>query len=145
MNTHLNDPCDLPPRSLAGLLSGPSGQSRGPLHAPLRSALQRPPVRGCGARCGQSLQRFFTGCAILAVIMVSHGCGTSRDGPATPPRESEPEMPETIDRSAQFRGAMVSEQIAARGVRDQRVLEAMGSVPRHEFVPHSLQIERAHV
>ena len=33
------------------------------------------------------------------------------------------------------RRAMVSEQIVARGVRDARVLEAMGSVPRHLFVP----------
>ena len=30
---------------------------------------------------------------------------------------------------------MVEEQIAARGVRDPRVLDAMGSVPRHLFVP----------
>jgi protein-L-isoaspartate(D-aspartate) O-methyltransferase len=31
---------------------------------------------------------------------------------------------------------MVEEQLRARGIRDQRVLEVMGSVPRHEFVPH---------
>jgi protein-L-isoaspartate(D-aspartate) O-methyltransferase len=30
---------------------------------------------------------------------------------------------------------MVTDQIAARGVRDPRVLAAMGKVPRHEFVP----------
>jgi protein-L-isoaspartate(D-aspartate) O-methyltransferase len=30
---------------------------------------------------------------------------------------------------------MVEEQIKARGVRDERVLTAMGKVPRHEFVP----------
>ena len=39
---------------------------------------------------------------------------------------------------------MVSRQIAARGVRDKAVLEAMSSVPRHLFVPQSLQ-ERAYV
>jgi protein-L-isoaspartate(D-aspartate) O-methyltransferase len=38
---------------------------------------------------------------------------------------------------------MVSRQIAARGVRDPEVLEAMRSVPRHLFVPESLQ-ERAY-
>ena len=38
---------------------------------------------------------------------------------------------------------MVSRQIAARGVRDEEVLEAMRSVPRHLFVPESLQ-ERAY-
>jgi len=39
---------------------------------------------------------------------------------------------------------MVSRQIAARGVRDKEVLEAMRSVPRHLFVPQALQ-ERAYV
>lgn len=33
------------------------------------------------------------------------------------------------------RERMVRTQIADRGIRDLRVLEAMGSVPRHEFVP----------
>jgi protein-L-isoaspartate(D-aspartate) O-methyltransferase len=33
------------------------------------------------------------------------------------------------------RRAMVADQIEARGVRDSRVLEAMSTVPRHEFVP----------
>ena len=32
------------------------------------------------------------------------------------------------------RGQMVRTQLAERGIRDPRVLEAMGSVPRHEFV-----------
>ncbi|WP_420843075.1 protein-L-isoaspartate(D-aspartate) O-methyltransferase [Geothrix terrae] len=36
---------------------------------------------------------------------------------------------------AQARMRMVREQIVARGVADPRVLEAMGRVPRHEFVP----------
>src|SRR5687767_12005296 len=30
---------------------------------------------------------------------------------------------------------MVDEQLAARGIRHERVLEAMRAVPRHEFVP----------
>jgi len=30
---------------------------------------------------------------------------------------------------------MVERQLVARGIRDRDVLEAMGSVPRHEFVP----------
>lgn len=37
------------------------------------------------------------------------------------------------------REQMVSRQIADRGIRDLRVLDAMRSVPRHEFVPESLQ------
>jgi protein-L-isoaspartate(D-aspartate) O-methyltransferase len=36
------------------------------------------------------------------------------------------------------RDRMVAEQIAARGVRDARVLEAMASVPREEFIPGRL-------
>lgn len=33
------------------------------------------------------------------------------------------------------RQAMVEQQLRARGIRNERVLEAMASVPRHEFVP----------
>jgi len=35
------------------------------------------------------------------------------------------------------RERMVREQLAERGIRDERVLDAMRSVPRHEFVPES--------
>src|SRR5689334_6874026 len=35
---------------------------------------------------------------------------------------------------AEMRARMVSEQIAARGIHDVRVLDAMREVPRHEFV-----------
>ncbi len=37
------------------------------------------------------------------------------------------------------REQMVREQLAGRGIRDARVLAAMSTVPRHEFVPESLQ------
>jgi protein-L-isoaspartate(D-aspartate) O-methyltransferase len=39
---------------------------------------------------------------------------------------------------AQYRRQMVEDQIRARGVRDRRVLEAMGKVERHRFVPSHL-------
>ena len=39
----------------------------------------------------------------------------------------------------QQREAMVSMQLAERGIRDVRVLDAMRNVPRHEFVPESLR------
>ncbi len=39
------------------------------------------------------------------------------------------------DDYAESRARMVREQLAARGIRDARVLEAMGRVPRHELVP----------
>jgi protein-L-isoaspartate(D-aspartate) O-methyltransferase len=35
--------------------------------------------------------------------------------------------------------AMVEEQLVVRGIRDPRVLDAMRTVPRHEFVPVTLQ------
>ena len=37
------------------------------------------------------------------------------------------------------RERMVDMQIRSRGIRDQRVLDAMGTVPRHRFVPPALQ------
>ena len=39
------------------------------------------------------------------------------------------------------RAAMVEEQIAGRGIRDSRVLEAMRGVPRHLFVPPERRAE----
>jgi protein-L-isoaspartate(D-aspartate) O-methyltransferase len=39
------------------------------------------------------------------------------------------------------RKRMVEEQLRARGIRDPRVLEAMGRVPRHDFVPVEFQAQ----
>ncbi|MBI3330204.1 MAG: protein-L-isoaspartate(D-aspartate) O-methyltransferase [Nitrospinae bacterium] len=36
---------------------------------------------------------------------------------------------------ARLRGAMVTQQLIRRGIRDERVLKAMGEIPRHRFVP----------
>jgi len=44
-----------------------------------------------------------------------------------------------IDGREKERLRMVESQIAARGVRDERVLSAMREVPRHLFVPESYQ------
>jgi protein-L-isoaspartate(D-aspartate) O-methyltransferase len=38
-----------------------------------------------------------------------------------------------------MRKNMISQQIKARGMRDERVLEALDAVPRHEFVPETQQ------
>jgi protein-L-isoaspartate(D-aspartate) O-methyltransferase len=43
------------------------------------------------------------------------------------------------DAYARARRAMVADQVAARGVKDARVLDAMRAVPRHEFVPDSIR------
>lgn len=48
--------------------------------------------------------------------------------------------PAGLDRRAE-RDRMAERQIAARGVRDEAVLEAMRSVPRHLFVPDEHQSE----
>src|SRR5260370_36736465 len=40
-----------------------------------------------------------------------------------------------LDKFAAARRAMVEEQVRKRGIASTRVLEAMLSVPRHEFVP----------
>jgi len=45
---------------------------------------------------------------------------------------------EAVDHTAR-RTSMVEHQIAARGVTDERVLEAMRRVPRHALVPEDLQ------
>jgi len=45
----------------------------------------------------------------------------------------------TQDPLTRARLAMVAGQIAARGVKDPRVLDAMRAVPRHEFVPATLR------
>ncbi|MBU1669704.1 MAG: protein-L-isoaspartate(D-aspartate) O-methyltransferase [Actinobacteria bacterium] len=43
------------------------------------------------------------------------------------------------ERQAEQRRLMVERQIRARGVRDERVLEAMRTIPRHLFVPPALR------
>jgi len=48
-------------------------------------------------------------------------------------------MPLTVDRSETLRARMVRDQIAARGVRDARVLAAMRRVPREQFLRESLE------
>ena len=44
----------------------------------------------------------------------------------------------TLEWAEEKRRAMVETQLRGRGIRDERVLEAMGQVPRHEFVPAEL-------
>lgn len=44
-----------------------------------------------------------------------------------------------MDRFAKIRKKMVDSQIRSRGVRDERVLQAMEKVPRHFFVEEGLQ------
>jgi protein-L-isoaspartate(D-aspartate) O-methyltransferase len=56
-------------------------------------------------------------------------------------RNSDPSPESSADALATARLAMVETQIRRRGVTSTRVLEAMASVPRHEFVPAEFQHE----
>jgi len=44
-----------------------------------------------------------------------------------------------MDRFRKMRMKMVSSQLQSRGIRDERVLKAMGGIPRHFFVDEGLQ------
>jgi len=70
--------------------------------------------------------------------------------PASAPEAAEQAVPSSSGAAApgaipgseervEERAAMVEEQIRRRGVSDEAVLRAMGEVPRHRFVPASLQ------
>src|SRR5688572_33197666 len=52
------------------------------------------------------------------------------------------EDPETILTDA--RRTMVERDIAGRGIKDQRVLRVMGTLPRHFFVPEELRSSAYH-
>jgi len=54
------------------------------------------------------------------------------------PAKAEAARPSPLD---QARRRMVESQFRARDISDRRVLEAMGKVPRHEFVPKRFQDE----
>jgi protein-L-isoaspartate(D-aspartate) O-methyltransferase len=68
---------------------------------------------------------------LLGYTAGTTGCRVPADRSVEPTRQSgAPEDPYRGEREA-----MVRDQIASRGVRDPRVLSAMGKVPRHRFVP----------
>jgi protein-L-isoaspartate(D-aspartate) O-methyltransferase len=80
--------------------------------------------------------------ALLAALAVAAGapaasaCRRGDDGARS--READPPR-----RAAEERERMVREQLERRGIRDARVLAAMGSVPRDRFVPED-ERESAH-
>jgi protein-L-isoaspartate(D-aspartate) O-methyltransferase len=82
---------------------------------------------------------------VIPLCLCVYACNGA-SSPAATRREpiraapSEATSGERADEPA-LRERMVAEQIAARGVRDPRVLDAMRSVPRHEFVLASYREE----
>lgn len=65
---------------------------------------------------------------ILGLICMLNLGGCEPEPPSSPPSAEAGAFSES-------RRRMVHEQIAARGIKNPRVLEAMARVPRHEFVP----------
>src|SRR5207247_6505689 len=96
----------------------------------------RLPRRGARLRLGDA--------ALAGPDRLPRGRGDGAMGPASmsgePPRasgpgdERDPAGREGGDAFAVARRRMVEEQLVAKGIRSPRVLEAMGSVPRHRFV-----------
>lgn len=66
--------------------------------------------------------------ASLAALGVSCTPSLPRDAQASGPQDPDFDV---------LRRGMVESQLEARGISDPRVLEAMRSVPRHEYVPQS--------
>ncbi len=48
--------------------------------------------------------------------------------------------PSVVDKFARLRGEMITNQLLGRDITDQRVLQAMGTIPRELFVPDNQQV-----
>lgn len=93
------------------------------------------------------MQRLVT-LLMLLLVAAAAAPGAARvleDGEGRQPRvlveagDGRPDAGDLPDARSGEREAMVREQIAGRGVKDARVLEAMRAVPRHRFAPESQQ------
>ena len=85
-----------------------------------------------------SKPRVLPGSVVVLALTIA-GCGLS-EAPtpaAAPAVQTAPSSEE--DPLAAHRERMVSQQIEARGVTDERVLAALRKVPRHEFVPEEFR------
>lgn len=82
--------------------------------------------------------RKILGAAVMAVLLL--GCGW-RSGEPSDQAAAQTAGQASGSESKQRREArerMVREQVAARGIRDPRLLEALRKIPRHLFVPSEL-------
>jgi protein-L-isoaspartate(D-aspartate) O-methyltransferase len=74
---------------------------------------------------------------VVILVAVIVACTRMRENGAGGPPSSDESDAERTD--GQRRSQMVSQQLAARDIANQRVLDAMGRVARHRFVPPGLQ------
>lgn len=77
-------------------------------------------------------------CVLAGVLMLPAFFATLCQKPL-PTQPSTPSGDHAADSRPRARELMVRQQIAARGVRNQLVLDAMRRVPRHRFVPLPMQ------
>jgi protein-L-isoaspartate(D-aspartate) O-methyltransferase len=78
---------------------------------------------------------------LYVILFVAFGCGSER---AAPSEQAKPEPARVAPRPDPYkheRERMVERTIIPRGVSDERVLEAMRHVPRHELVPLDVREE----
>jgi protein-L-isoaspartate(D-aspartate) O-methyltransferase len=68
-------------------------------------------------------------------VLISTICLAPFVGLATQPARLELRAAEIQDAFARQRRVMVARDLRGRGIRDERVLAAMGAIPRHLFVP----------
>ncbi len=68
------------------------------------------------------------------IVLWTAGCATASEGSTSPTAAASPADSTPTREFDLARQQMVTQQIEARGVRDETVLAAMRSVPRHEFV-----------
>jgi protein-L-isoaspartate(D-aspartate) O-methyltransferase len=88
---------------------------------------------------------------IALLVPAAAACGTpdasgTGDPSSTARRQPQQESadPPQTDAAAEFerrRSEMLEQQIRSRGITDERVLQAIGNVPRHEFVPETMRDE----
>jgi protein-L-isoaspartate(D-aspartate) O-methyltransferase len=69
--------------------------------------------------------------AMLFSALLAMACAAQGNGASAPRGSSEDEE----ERFARLRARMANEQLAARGITDERVLAAMRKVRRHRFMP----------
>lgn len=77
-------------------------------------------------------------CAIIGLVSLTwssvSGVEPAKNFDATRPRP-----PQLTDKNTRRRNRLILEHIVGNGVNDQRVIDAMRSTPRHEFVPQEVR------